>query len=200
MLSACGGSSSSTSPENLTDSLPNEMYKDSKGYEALTAYIFSHYANLEDGIEVMELSYSGSVDPRDNTKLSSSLNMDFVRGDNKNNIVNYSLTSKGSFSNNNVDISVGSFGNEKISNTYETYEPHLFSDKLIDFELLNKLIEKGIEQFKKDTNVENAYCDRFSIDKDDKQPQISITIKQRKFGVAISRHYTWTIDGSKQLK
>ncbi|MEP0213640.1 MAG: hypothetical protein ABJD66_10525 [Cellulophaga sp.] len=178
--------------------LPNDVIEDDKAYEKLTEYIYSHYPNLKDNIEVMEFSYNSSIHPQ-RDEISSSLSMNLVKGSNTDRIVEYTVNNEGRLSNYIVDISVGDMMDQKLSNTYETYKPFLFSDKQINLESLRKIISKSIEEFKKETNVEKAYCTSLSVEKEaNKEPEITVMISQRKFGSTIKRLTRWTIDGQKK--
>ena len=176
------------------------MYTNTNAYDYMKSQVIKDFPNLEqDGIEFLEFSYSGSVHPRKRDELSSMMTMQFVRGDAKNRIIDYTLNNENMFIKNNVDVSVGRLTNQTLSNTYETYQPFLFSEKAIDFTAIERAINQSIELFKKDANSETAFCSGFSIEKKEK-PIMSVTISQRKFASTILRHYDWSIDGTKQLK
>ncbi len=190
LFTSCGnvGGSSAT--------LPNNLIEDNVGYEKLLDYVYTDYPDLKDNIEVLEFYYSGSIHPQ-NDQLSSYMDISFVKGTDKNRIVEYSINNEGALSSNDVDISIGGALNKKLSNTYETYQPFLFSAKGIDLEVLRKIIPQSIEEFKKETNVEKAYCSSISIEKKGKKPIIAVTISRRKFAATIRRSSKWTIDGKK---
>lgn len=179
--------------------LPADLLDDNAGVEKLTEYIYSHYPNLkEEGIEVMEFNCHASIHPERVDELSSNLSLTIVKGDDKERVVEYSLNNEGRLMNNLVDITVGDMMNEKLSNTYDTYKPYLFSDKEINLDMLRKIKTQAVEDFKKETNVEAAYCSNINISKKpSKQPTIGVTISQRKFASPIRRHYNYTLDGKK---
>jgi len=190
ILTSCGGGTSSID-------LPGDLLENDKGYAKLTDYIYSHYSNLEDAIEVMEFSYSASIHPQ-TADLSSSISMDFVKGDNKDRIVEYYLSSSGTLTNNNVDITIGDISNQKIANSYNTYKPFLFSNKEINFDVIRTVIEKSTEDFKKQTNANSAYCSLLTVKSNQGQkPIIQLRITQRKFASTVSRGYKWSLKGDK---
>ena len=106
--------------------LPDELIQNEQGYTQLTEYIYSHYPEIEDNIEVLEFSYSAGLTSSISDQLGSTIQLNFVRGDDKDRIVNYQIDNLGALTNNNVDISVGEAFNQKLSNSYETYKPFLF--------------------------------------------------------------------------
>lgn len=180
--------------------LPDLLIENTQGYEKLTDYIYSHYPNLKDSIEVLDFSYSAGLESPDRTDKYSDININFVHGKDKNTIVNYSVNSTGKLNNAIVDISVGDMFNKKISNNYETYKPYLFSAKNIDFKVINEVILKSIELFKADTNVEKYFCSAVSIEKEDENLVLSITINEEKQVSGIHKNYDWSIDGKNQIK
>ncbi len=182
------------------NTLPSELIQDEQGYTELSEYIYSHYPELEDNIEVLEFSYSAGLVSSHKDVVQSSISLDFVRGDNKDRIVNYRIDSNRLLTNNNVDISVGEAFNQKLSNSYETYKPFLFSSDLINLTNINNAISKSIELFKEDANVQNAICSMVRIEKKGEQPILSIRIEQNKFASTISRSYDWSVDGQNQIK
>lgn len=177
--------------------LPNDLIQDNTGYEKLTDYIYSHFPDLKDNMEVMEFSYSGSIHPQ-RDELSSSISMNIVRGDNKDFIIAYGVDSEGRLTTNNVDISVGDFMNQKKSNSYDTYKPYLFSSKELNLDILREVVAKATEEFKKEANATTAYCSSILIAKEEnKAPEISVTIKERKFSTNLSRYSTWSMEGKR---
>ena len=177
--------------------LPNDLIQDNTGYEKLTDYIYSHFPDLKDNMEVMEFSYSGSIHPQ-RDELSSSITMNIVRGDNKDFIIAYGVDSEGKLTTNNVDISVGDIVNQTLSNSYETYKPFLFSAKEINLDTLREIVTKATEEFKKEANATTAYCSSIVIEKkENKTPEISVTIKERKFNTNLSRYSTWSMEGKR---
>ena len=180
--------------------LPNLLIENTQGYDKLTDYIYSHYPNLKDSIEVLDFSYSAGLESPDRTDKYSDININFVHGKDKNTIVNYSINNTGKLNNAIVDISVGDILNKKLSNNYETYEPYLFSTKNIDFKVINEVILKSTTLFKADTNVEKYFCSAVSIEKEDKNLVLSITINEEKQVSGIHKTYDWSIDGKNQIK
>ena len=180
--------------------LPNLLIENTQGYDKLTDYIYSHYPNLKDSIEVLDFSYSAGLESPDRTDKYSDININFVHGKDKNTIVNYSINNTGKLNNAIVDISVGDILNKKLSNKYETYEPYLFSTKNIDFKVINEVILKSTTLFKADTNVEKYFCSAVSIEKEDKNLVLSITINEEKQVSGIHKTYDWSIDGKNQIK
>jgi hypothetical protein len=180
--------------------LPNLLIENTQGYDKLTDYIYSHYPNLKDSIEVLDFSYSAGLESPDRTDKYSDMNISFVHGKDKNTIVNYSINNTGKLNNAIIDISVGDILNKKLSNNYETYEPYLFSAKSIDFKVINEVILKSITLFKADTNVEKYFCSAVSIEKEDENLVLSITINEEKQVSGIHKTYDWSIDGKNQIK
>ncbi|WP_445711322.1 hypothetical protein [Flavobacterium sp.] len=180
--------------------LPNLLIENTQGYDKLTDYIYSHYPNLKDSIEVLDFSYSAGLESPDRTDKYSDININFVHGKDKNTIVNYSINNTGKLNNAIVDISVGDILNKKLSNNYETYEPYLFSTKNIDFKVINEVILKSATLFKADTNVEKYFCSAVSIEKEDENLVLSITINEEKQVSGIHKTYDWSIDGKNQIK
>ncbi len=177
--------------------LPNDLLDDNAGYDKLNNYIYSHYENLKtEGIEVLEISFFSSVHPQ-RDEISSNITMTFVKGSNKNTMVEYTVNNEGRLNNSLVDITVGKdMLNQKLSNTYETYKPHLFSNKLINLDVLRKVREQAIADFKKETNVEKAYCPSITVSKNrEGNLVISVRTEQRKFATSLKRRSIWTIDG-----
>ncbi|CAM4012583.1 MULTISPECIES: hypothetical protein [Flavobacterium] len=180
--------------------LPDLLIENTQGYNKLTDYIYSHYPNLKDSIEVLDFSYSAGLESPDRTDKYSDMNISFVHGKDKNTIVNYSINNTGKLNNAIIDISVGDILNKKLSNNYETYEPYLFSAKSIDFKVINEVILKSITLFKADTNVEKYFCSAVSIEKEDENLVLSITINEEKQVSGIHKTYDWSIDGKNQIK
>ncbi len=179
--------------------LDKEMYQNPVGFDHLKNQIVKDFPTLDLGIEFVELQYSGSLIPPDN-RASSMLSATFVRGDDKNHMVEYTLDSDSRFFKNNVDVSVGDFMNKKISNTYETYQPHIFSEKDFDFFVVNEVVEKSVEMFRKDANSPDAFCTLAGIERNKKgELSIDVTVTQRQFASTIRRNYEWSIDGKTLL-
>ncbi len=179
--------------------LPNNLLDDNAGYEKLTNYIYSHYENLKtEGIEVLDISFYSSIHPQ-RDEISSRISMNFIKGSNKDRVVEYDVNNEGRLTNRIIDITVGEdMLNQKLSNKYETYKPFLFSEKLINLDVLRKIREQAIEDFKKETNVEKAYCPSITISKENgDEILISVRVEQRKFSTSIKRVSTWSIDGKR---
>ncbi|WP_018675702.1 hypothetical protein [Riemerella columbina] len=178
--------------------LPADLLDDNAGMDKLTEYIYSHYPKLkEEGIEVMEFDRHASIHPQ-RDELSSTLSLTIVKGDDKDRMVEYTLSNDGRLNNKLLDISVGDIINQKLSNSYDTYKPYLFPYKDIDLNTLREINKKAIEEFKKETNAESAYCANISIEREENQkPIVKILASQRKFSSSITRVYTYTLDGKK---
>ncbi|WP_338768814.1 hypothetical protein WAF17_08570 [Bernardetia sp. ABR2-2B] len=178
-----------------TSDLPNDILENDDAFEKLFEYINSHYPDLDKNkIELMEFHYSANVGSQDD--FSSSMSLTFVKGDDKDAIVEYDIDNDGSLSNSGVDITVGGPINGKISNTYETYQPYLFSPKVINLEVVRKAIKESTVKFKEATNVKKAYCSNFTIEnKGNEKPTLQLRIKRRKFAATMSRSYKWTLEG-----
>lgn len=198
ILSSCSQSESKSKDIEVRGELPNEIIKTDEGFNRLKESVTADFLNLEDEIEVLEFYYSGSVGFSDG-EISSLIHLQFVKGDDKNSIVEYSINSEGSLSIAGIEISTGDIGKEKISNSYETYKPFLFSSKLINLDIVRQCISSSIEQFIKDANCPEAYCASVSIEFDNRRElEISINIKQKKSSTTLSRYYDWTIDGKQK--
>jgi len=180
------------------EKLPKSLLSNDVGYNKLFNYIYSHYPNLEEeGVEILDFTYSESVHPQ-RDEISSDISVNFVRGNNKNRIVEYRLNNEGLLGNNNVNISVGDFANKKLSNSYETYKPYLFSNKKIDLNLLRTIVEKATVEIKEQANINKVYCSGLYIEKKNGvEPIITIVMKQREFITDIRRATSWTIGGEK---
>lgn len=197
ILTSCGQSTSGEVENEGGGDLPNEIISTDEGYELLKDSIIADYSNLEDEMEVLEFSYNCSLGSSD--ELSSSIDVQFVKGNDKNAVAEYSIDNEGSLSRSDIEISIGDFGKQKISNSYETYKPFLFSSKLINIDVVRKCISSSIEQFKKDANCPEAYCASASIEYDNRgELEISISIVQKKFVTMLRRSYHWTIDGKQK--
>ncbi len=179
------------------EQLPTQMYLNDAGYNQLKEQIISHYPTLAEEIEVISFDYGGSYNDMAMEKWSSTISMEFVKGTNKDRLVSYTLSNDGSITNANIDVSVGEYGEEKLSNKYETFEPELFSSKLIQFDSITDLVESCIEEYKKDTGVESAMCNEISINKEGEEPIINIRIHEKKLIGSIRRDYTFSMDGKK---
>lgn len=177
--------------------LSNDMLENNQGYEALKEEVYSKYPNLkEEPIELMEFSFAGSISSIKNRK-SSNMSFTMVKGDNKNSIIQISLNNKGFASSNLVDITGGSPGQEKKIKSYEKFKPTLFSEKIINLDMLREVRKKAEERFKKDANAETAYCTNLSIEKGGRnnQPKISVTIREEKPLSNLHRSYYYTLEG-----
>ncbi len=143
----------------------------------------------------MSFEYDASVDSRTN-ELSSDISISFVKGDDKNAIVEHRINSEGELTNEGINISVGEVFKQKESNTYETYQPYLFSSEKISLNVLREVMEKSVEAFKKDANVEKAYCTSITIETEyDKEPKIRARVTKYEFASTNMRMYDYTTDG-----
>ena len=194
-LTSCQNTPSSSTEETVS-SLPNEVLETDEAFEKLSDNIYSDNSTIDKStIEVMSFNYTASLHPS-TSELSTHIDVSFVKGDDKNRIVEYSIDNEGNLSNNEVDIKTGELLKQKISNTYETYQPYLFSSEKINLEVLRKVMQESLEKFKKDSNVEKAYCSSIKIEADPNQkPTIGVSITEYKLGSIMRRYYDYTTDG-----